>query len=211
MRRMRFLFRERVGRSQHGEEELLSVSHLTGVTKRSEKDVNMFLAESNVGYKLVMPGDLVVNTMWAWMGAMGISAENGIISPSYGVYRPVENDLVSEYADLVIRSPQFIAEATRRSKGIHSSRLRLYTDALYDIAFPVPPKTVQISLIEQLERRRIRERALRKVNERAISLLQELRASLITAAVTGQIDPATYRRNGTTDRALEKIEAEMAQ
>lgn len=42
-------------------------------------------------------------------------------------------------------------------------------------------------------------------------LLIEKRASLITAAVTGQIDPTTYRRNGTTDRALEKIESEMAQ
>ncbi|MBN7787564.1 restriction endonuclease subunit S [Ponticoccus gilvus] len=211
IRRMRFIYRERVGRSETGEEELLSASHLTGVTKRSEKEVNMFLAESNVGYKKVMRNDLVVNTMWAWMGAMGISPEEGIISPSYGVYRPIDQRLSPEFADLVVRSPQFIAEATRRSKGIHSSRLRLYTDALYDIVFPVPPLDDQAHLVEQLARRRSRENALREKNEQAIALLQELRAAMITAAVTGQIDPDTYRRNGTTDRALDRIAEEMTQ
>jgi type I restriction enzyme S subunit len=211
MKRMRFIYRERIGRSESGEEELLSASHLTGVTKRSEKSVNMFLAESNVGYKLVMRDDLVVNTMWAWMGAMGVSPEEGIISPSYGVYRPIGSDLSPEFADLVVRSPQFIAEATRRSKGIHSSRLRLYTDALYDIIFPVPPLCDQVKLVEQLARRRSRENALREKNKQAITLLQEFRTSLITAAVTGQIDPATYRNSGMTDRTLDRIGEEMAQ
>jgi len=45
----RWLFQEIDDRSEDGSEELLTVSHLTGVTKRSEKDVNMFLAESNEG------------------------------------------------------------------------------------------------------------------------------------------------------------------
>jgi type I restriction enzyme S subunit len=62
--------REVVELSRTGEEELLTVSHLTGVTPRSEKEVNMFMAESLVGYKKCQPGDLVINTMWAWMGAL---------------------------------------------------------------------------------------------------------------------------------------------
>lgn len=39
--------------------------------------------------------------------------------------------------------------------------------------------------------------------------LREFRAALITAAVTGQIDPETWSRRGTTDRRLDQIEAEM--
>ena len=71
-----------------GEEELLTVSHLTGVTPRSEKDVNMFEAETTEGYKICLAGDLVINTLWAWMGAMGVSFVNGIVSPAYNVYQP---------------------------------------------------------------------------------------------------------------------------
>lgn len=64
-------FRERFEKSIDGSEELLTVSHITGVTTRAEKEVNMFLAESNEGYKIVQSGDIVINTMWGWMGAMG--------------------------------------------------------------------------------------------------------------------------------------------
>lgn len=46
VRRARFLFRERIDPSQDGSEELLTVSHITGVTSRAEKDVSMFLAET---------------------------------------------------------------------------------------------------------------------------------------------------------------------
>ena len=143
VRRAKFLLRERRDRSDAGEEELLTVSHITGVTKRSEKDVNMFLAESNEGYKLVSRGDVVINTMWAWMGAMGVSPEDGLISPSYGVYTPVTDDYDFAFLDLLLRSRPFVAEATRRSKGIHSSRLRLYPDAFLDTPLPVGPKDAQ--------------------------------------------------------------------
>ena len=71
--RTKWLFHERDERSETGDEELLTVSHLTGVTPRSEKNVNMFEAETTEGYKLCCAGDLVINTLWAWMGAMGVS------------------------------------------------------------------------------------------------------------------------------------------
>src|SRR6185437_10317331 len=71
--RAKYLFREVDERSSSGAEELLSVSHKTGVTPRSQKTVTMFLAESNVGHKVCKPGDVVVNTMWAWMAALGVS------------------------------------------------------------------------------------------------------------------------------------------
>lgn len=70
--RAKYLFREVDDRSKTGDEELLSVSHITGVTPRSQKNINMFLAESYIGSKLCREGDLVINTMWAWMAALGV-------------------------------------------------------------------------------------------------------------------------------------------
>ncbi|MBE0556521.1 MAG: restriction endonuclease subunit S, partial [Proteobacteria bacterium] len=79
--RAKNLFSVRDQRSASGEEELLTVSHITGVTPRSEKDVYMFQADDKAGYKRCYPGDLVINTLWGWMGAMGISPLEGIVSP----------------------------------------------------------------------------------------------------------------------------------
>ena len=86
--RARWLFSERDERSGTGEEDLLTVSHLTGVSLRSEKDVSMFEAATTEGYKICLSGDLVINTLWAWMGAMGVSRVDGVVSPAYNVYEP---------------------------------------------------------------------------------------------------------------------------
>ena len=61
--RAKRLFCERDERSETDAEELLTVSHLTGVTPRSEKDVNMFEAETTEGYKICFSDDLVINTL----------------------------------------------------------------------------------------------------------------------------------------------------
>jgi len=98
----KYFYREVDERSTTGAEELLSVSHITGVTPRSEKKITMFMASSNVGHKLCNPGDLVINTMWAWMAALGVSKQKGIVSPSYGVYRPIkDSQLLGDFADLL--------------------------------------------------------------------------------------------------------------
>jgi type I restriction enzyme, S subunit len=185
--RTRWLFRERDRRSKTGEEEMLTVSHLTGVTPRSEKDVNMFEAETNEGYKVCEPGDLVINTLWAWMGAMGIAPVNGIVSPAYNVYEPGPR-LVSAYIDAMVRLPVFAQEVTRYSKGVWSSRLRLYPEGFFEVCLPVPPQVEQRAIVAHIVRQTAKLDAVRAATERTIVLLKERRAALIAAAVTGQLD-----------------------
>ncbi len=188
--RARWLFRERDARSESGDEELLTVSHLTGVTPRSEKDVNMFEAESNEGYKVCGPGDLVINTLWAWMGAMGVSPVRGIVSPAYNVYQPGHR-MESSYVDALVRVPVFGQEAKRYSKGVWSSRLRLYPEGFYEICLPVPPRAEQAAIVAHIAREIAKLDAVRAATERTITLLKERRSALIAAAVTGQLDVGT--------------------
>ena len=185
--RARWLFRERDVRSDTGDEELLTVSHLTGVTPRSEKDVNMFEAETNEGYKICHPSDLVINTLWAWMGAMGVAPVKGIVSPAYNVYQPGER-LESSYVDAVVRLPIFAQEVTRYSKGVWSSRLRLYPEGFFEVYLPVPHRDEQRAIADHIGRETGKLDAVRDATERTIALLKERRAALIAAAVTGQID-----------------------
>lgn len=173
-------------RSDDGSEELLTVSHITGVTSRSEKDVNMFEADDKAGYKRCMPGDLAINTLWAWMGAMGISPLAGIVSPDYHVYTS-NGELLPEYVDLLCRSRPFVAEVSRWSKGVWSSRLRLYPENFFEMRLPVPPHDEQAAIVRAVKLDQRKANELRESLQLSITLANERRAALITAAVTGQI------------------------
>ena len=190
--RARWLFRERDLRSTTGEEEMLTVSHLTGVTPRSEKDVNMFEAETNEGYKCCALGDLVINTLWAWMGAMGIAPVNGIVSPAYNVYEPGPR-LAPAFIDALVRLPVFAQEVTRYSKGVWSSRLRLYPEGFFEVYLPVPPQEEQRAIVLHIARETAKLDAVRSATERTIVLLKERRAALIAAGVTGQLIAEGHR------------------
>lgn len=184
--RAKNLFSVRDERSDDGLEELLTVSHITGVTSRSEKDVYMFEADDKAGYKRCMPGDLAINTLWAWMGAMGISPLAGIVSPDYHVYTS-KGELIPEYVDLLCHSRPFVAEVSRWSKGVWSSRLRLYPENFFEMRLPVPPHDEQSAIVRAVEVDQRKANALRENLRLSITLAKERRAALITAAVTGQI------------------------
>ncbi len=190
VRPARHMLVERDERSLTGLETLLTVSHLTGVTRRSEKSVNMFEAETTEGYKRCHPGDLVINTLWAWMGAMGVASEVGIVSPAYHVYVP-RPKYAPSYIGALVRIPAFARETERFSKGVWSSRLRLYPAELFQILLPLPPLDEQVAIAKSLERYNVEYDALTGVAERAITLLKERRAAVIAAAVTGKIDVRT--------------------
>lgn len=192
--RSKYVFSEIDERSQTGNEELLSVSHLTGVTPRSEKNVNMFLAEDYTGAKLCQPNDVVINTMWAWMGALGVSDHTGLVSPSYGVYRPNEK-VYPRFLDSLLRTPQYIAEYIRRSTGIQSSRLRLYSNQFLDIPLVMPPIEEQRRIVDFLDRKTAEIDQAIAQKQRLIELLKEQKTILIDRAVTQGLNPNVLVRD----------------
>ena len=185
----KWYFREADDRSETGSEELLSVSHITGVTPRSEKNVTMFKAESNVGYKLCRPGDVVINTMWAWMAALGIARQTGIVSPSYAVYRPHSSSrLQGDYTDLLLRTRAYKSEYVCRSTGIRSSRLRLYPEDFLRIKLLGPPHDEQRRIVEFVNSRSAMANSSIHRTRDKITLLKEYRTRLIADVVTGKLD-----------------------
>jgi type I restriction enzyme S subunit len=182
-------YREVNERSQKGEEQLLSVSHLTGVTPRATKNVTMFMAASYAGHKLCRPGDLIINTMWAWMGALGVASDVGIISPSYGVYRPIDGSpLQPAFADLLLRTRPYIDEYTCRSTGIRASRLRLYPDRFLTVPVVCPPADEQVAIVARVTDETQELDAAIRGALHEIELLQEFRTGLIADVVTGARD-----------------------
>ena len=190
--RGKFLFRCIDVRSSTGEEELLTVSSERGVVPRSSATVTMFKAESYVGYKLCWPGDLVINSLWAWGRGLGVSRYHGIVSSAYGVYRlhpPYSK--YSDYIHRLVRSTPFNFELHVRSKGIWRSRLQLTDEAFLDALFPVPPVEEQAAIVRFLDHADRRIQRYIHAKQKLIALLEEQKQAIIHHAVTGQIDVRT--------------------
>lgn len=190
LRRAKFLFREVDERSKTGKEELLSVSHKTGVTPRSQKNVTMFMAASNVGHKICRPQDLVINTLWAWMAALGVSRHTGIVSPAYGVYRPINTEaFLPRFADQLLRTPFYADEYQRRSTGVNSSRLRLYPEAFFRIPVVLPPPDEQAAIVRFLDHANRKIDGFIRAKRKLIGLLNEQKQAIIHRAVTRGLNP----------------------
>lgn len=189
--RAKYLFKEVEERSVLGNEELLSVSHLTGVTPRSEKNVSMFMAEDYSGSKLCKKHDLVMNIMWAWMGALGVSNYDGIVSPAYGVYRQkVANTFNSEYLEYLLKTTKYIEHYNRVSTGLHSSRLRFYGHMFFNMKLGFPCLDEQNEIIASIKNQTSKiELAVENLTNQ-IEKLKEYKTTLINDAVTGKIKVA---------------------
>lgn len=189
MRRGKTLLRPVDIRSQTGNEELLTVSSERGVVPRESANVTMFKAESYVGYKLCWPGDLVVNSLWAWAYGLGVSRYHGIVSSAYGVYRPLSNLVNPQFIHCLVRSAAFQWELQVRSKGIWISRLQLTDEAFLGSPFPCPPLAEQAAIVRYLDYVDGRIGCYIRGKEKLVALLAEQKQAVIHQAVTRGLDP----------------------
>lgn len=188
VKRAKFLFSEVDERSEDGTEELLSVSHMTGVTPRSEKNITMFMAEDYTGSKTCQKDDIIFNIMWAWMGALGVSDHAGIVSSSYGIFRQlVPGTFNSQYLEMLLKTTGYIEHYNKVSTGLHSSRLRFYPHMFMAMEIGYPSREEQEEIVDHIvgECRKL-DRASDLLDQQ-ITKLKEFKTTLINSAVTGKI------------------------
>jgi type I restriction enzyme S subunit len=131
------------------------------------------------------------------MGALGVSNNEGIVSPAYGVYRPREPDAFDgSYFNMLYRNPAYVCEMTRHSTGVWSSRLRLYPESFLALPVIAPPITEQREIVREVEARTGVDRKLASVLTRSMGLLEERKRALITAAVTGKFEVSSASGRG---------------
>ena len=178
-------------RSKTGKEELLTVSSARGVVPRRTANVTMFKAESYTGHKLCWPDDLVINSLWAWAGGLGVSTYHGIISTAYSVYRARKSAGINpRFLHELVRSSAYQWELQVRSKGVWISRLQLTDTAFLDSPIPLPPPAEQAAIVRFLDWANGRlERAIR-AKQKVIALWNEQKQAIIHRAVTRGLDPS---------------------
>lgn len=189
IRRAKYVWKAVDVRSVTGTEERLTVSSASGIVPRSSKNVTMFEAATYVGHKVAQPNDLVINSLWAWAGGLGVSNHHGLVSPVYGVYRLRDNAQCDpEFMHNLLRSNACQWQFQVRSKGIWRSRLSITDESFFDMPLPLPPLDEQQSIAAKIRKQTTNvDKAITSVLDE-IALLKEYRTRLISDVVTGKLD-----------------------
>jgi type I restriction enzyme S subunit len=188
--RIKYLLREVDERSRSGSEALLSVRMHHGVVPFAEHFSRPPQAASLIGFKVVRPGQLVINRMQAGNGVIFPSRYHGLVSPDYAVFNPI-GDVNVDFLGELFRCRTVRTKFRSESKGLGtgtSGFLRLYNDRLGAIHVSLPNRSDQDRILEHLSlATRDVDRARSRL-EREVALISEYRTRLIADVVTGQLD-----------------------
>ena len=188
--RGKYLFREVDSRSANGEETLLSLRMHLGLVPHKDVSSVPISAENLIGFKHVADGQIVMNRMRAATGMFALADAPGLVSPDYAVLELTGPD-VPEYFVQLCKTGRARSIFRAESKGLgtgQSGFLRLYTDRLGAIKFPMPSPEEQRWILK-----RIRDSAadidlaIARV-ESEIRLIREYRDRLVADVVTGKLD-----------------------
>jgi len=166
------------------EVNLISLYAKFGV--RQHKDIEHTTgnkARNADGYKVVYPGDIVVNILLCWMGSIGRSEYYGVTSPAYDIYRP-RVPINTKFFNYIFRTPMFAQQCYRAGKGIMAMRWRTYSPQFSNIVVPIPPREEQDQIVRYLDWKVSKINKLIANRRKEIASLEELKTKLINDAVT---------------------------
>ena len=193
---MKYVVSERDVRYGTGPEPtMLAVSIHHGVVPRDTGTDRPIGTTDYSRYKVCRPGDIAINRMRAFQGGVGVVAEDGVVSPDYTVLHMGE-EVSANYLHFVMRSAWFVAEMTRRLRGIGATdqgQVRTprinYAD-LGLIQIPVPAVDDQTRISRSLAEQEALMDDLTRLLDKQVNAITERRQALITAAVTGEFSVA---------------------
>ncbi|PFQ80874.1 restriction endonuclease subunit S [Priestia megaterium] len=192
IRKNSLLFKE-VTDTNHTELELLSIMLDRGIVKQSTTGRRKRMSENNELYKKICVGDIGYNLMNAFMGSIGASKYEGIISPAYAVCRP-KVELNPWYYHYLFRTPLYKSEFNKNSYGIMYERNRLYFDRFKRIFSFVPPLAEQNQIVKYLDYKVSQINKFISTKKRLITLIKEQRQAIIDEAVTKGINKTVRMR-----------------
>ena len=182
--------------------ERLSLSIDLGVTLYSEKTTNLDRFKDDFEqYKLAHVGDLVMNSMNMIVGATGVSAYYGCVSPAYYTfYDDLDDHATAKYCEYLFRSKTMLRVLYSLGKGIYAiargddrvntCRLKVAREDLHKLALPVPSIEEQREILSYLDAKTAAIDRLIAKKEQLVAEMQSCKKSLIYEVVTGKREVA---------------------
>ena len=178
--------------------ERLSLSIDLGVTLYAEKTTNLDRFKDDFEqYKLAHAGDLVMNSMNMIVGASGVSAYYGCVSPAYYTfYDDTEDHITAKFCEFIFRSKTMLRVLFSLGKGIYAivrgddrvntCRLKVSREDLRNIQIPVPCVNEQREIVAYLKQKCKAIDALIEKKEVLTQEIENYKKSLIFEYVTGK-------------------------
>ncbi|NQK67277.1 restriction endonuclease subunit S [Streptococcus suis] len=132
--------------------QLLSLYTEYGVFPHGEREEKGNKAVTTEGYKVVFKNDIVVNIILAWMGSIGMSGYDGVTSPAYDIYKPLES-ICSRYYHYLFRTMAFSGQCYKYGRGIMKMRWRTYSNDFKIINVPIPCFEIQTQIADFLDKK----------------------------------------------------------
>jgi type I restriction enzyme S subunit len=164
---------------------LMSVSQTRGVIRRSELTDAPQRAESLDNYKVCRANDIVFNKMSIRSGAMGVAAEDGLVTYHYEVMRPREGT-DPHFVAYLMKSSWFTEELIKRERGIGAGdqanvrTTEVPFSVLKTIDAYIPDYAEQRAIADYLDRETARIDALIGAQQRLIETLRERRGAVLS-------------------------------
>lgn len=156
--------------------------------RKNRRELGFTESLREIGYQGIRRGDLVIHSMDAFAGAIGVADSDGKGTPVYSVCKPEPQVNAYYYAHLLreMARNQWIQAL---AKGIRerSSDFR-YADFAQQ-RVPFPPLNEQVAIVHYLEQIDRHIRRFVNAKERLIRLLKEEKRAVIHRAVTRGLDP----------------------
>lgn len=206
-RRLKTLLRPVDHRSVDGSETLLSLRRDYGVVIYTEHFSRPPQGDSLVGFKLVVPGQLVVNRLQANNGLVFCSALSGLVSPDYSVFERT-TPVYTRYLSDLIRTSTYRAHFRRQATGLGTGSagfLRIYDDDFLATPVALPSSVEQDAIVTYVDRALADVATSTGRVKRQVDLVHEYRTRLVADVVTGKLN---VRAAATGLPDLEPLDAE---
>jgi len=158
------------------------------VTLRSNRRLEGFTeAIIEGGYQGIRKGQLVLNSMDAFEGAIGVSESDGKCTPEYVICDPIEHGLSQHYFAYLLREMALARYIQVICNAVRQRAVRIRYNNLAHRFMIVPPHSEQLAIVALIENTKTRIGNAISIKEDQIAALKEYKTSLINAAVTGKI------------------------
>ncbi len=156
--------------------------------RRNRRTEGFTNAVKELGYQGIRTGQLVLHSMDAFAGAIGISDSEGKCSPEYVICEPIASDVCVKYYALLLRSLALRGLFVVLCPSVRERAPRVRFSDFGSFELPKPPLREQEQVVDAIEAECSEvERSLQS-ERRSVCLVGEYRTRLIADVVTGKLD-----------------------